>query len=179
MEPLTSARQQRTNLDERRLCSSSLGAVLNAIDRLTHEQRDELVALAGSLNEKLEQASTQSVNHAFNVGCSASLAPLGIVVLIVLIASRANWASVFIAVVLAVLLALGFATLVAATARSRTRVQTYTLEIAPEIERRIKPYDLSRPEFDTLADATLPSGALLRTYLTLPAAEPSGEEQAL
>jgi hypothetical protein len=139
------------------------------LERLPSEKQTEFVHLVNSLNETLETAAQTSANHAFNVGCSVSLLPLLLLAVLVLI--LANWVSALIAGMVALLIALGLAALVAWTARKNAIEQTYRLRVAPEIERSLSTYQLSRLDFDRLADAVLPSGALLRNYLSLPEIE--------
>jgi hypothetical protein len=144
------------------------------LESLPSEKQSEFVNLVNSLNETLETSAQTSANHAFNVGCSVSLLPLLLLVIVVLI--LANWVSALIAGMVAFLVALGLAALVAWTARKNAVEQTYRLRVAPEIERSLSPYLLSRPDFDRLADAVLPSSALLRNYLSLPETEAGGGE---
>jgi hypothetical protein len=120
------------------------------------------------VNEKFETAVATSTNHAFNVGCSVSFLPLGALVVLVLILSKLNWVVTLVAAVFAVLTALGLATLVASISRKNASDQTYRLHIDPEIERNLGQLNLTRPEFNRLAVALLPSEAALRNYLSAP-----------
>ena len=140
---------------------------MNAVQTSLPEGGD-LASLALSLNEKLEEAARDSVTHAFNVSCSVSLLPVVILVVLVFLLSRANWVVSFVAAVVGLLLALGFAALVSTTARSRSVERTYQLYVAPSIERYLSSAQLSRAEFDVQAAGELPEGALLMQYLAVP-----------
>jgi hypothetical protein len=106
-----------------------------------------------------------STNHAFNIGCSVSLIPLALFVGLVFLISKFNWIITLVALVFSLLAALGLAALVASFARKNSSDKTYQLHIAPEIERNLVTLNLTRVEFDRLADDLLPQGAMLRNYL--------------
>lgn len=148
---------------------------MTTLENLTTEQRAGLEDLVTGLNEDLQSSVQNSTNHAFNVGCSVSLLPLGVLVIVVFFLSRFNWVVTLVAAVFSLLAALGLATLVSITARNNALAQTYRLRIVPEIERRLIALDLPRPEFDRLAGELLPTGALLRFSLKLP---PPDEDSA-
>jgi hypothetical protein len=138
-------------------------------------ESSDLASLAHALNEKLEEAARDSVNHAFNVSCSVSLLPVAVLVVAVFFLSRANWVVSFVAAVVGVMLALGFAALVSNTARARSIERTYQLYVAPSIERYLSSAQLTRAEFDLQAAGELPEGALLKQYLAVP--ERDGEDE--
>jgi hypothetical protein len=134
-------------------------------DSLTSEQRMEISTFVDGLNETLESAVQASTQHAFNFGCSVSVIPLVVLVILVLFLSGFNWIVTIGAAVISLLLALGLASWVAYTARKNSADQTYRLKILPEIDRTLKRFNLTRPEFESLAGKILPAGALLRNYL--------------
>lgn len=136
-----------------------------------------LDTLAGSWNDKLVSAAQDSVTHAFNVGCSFSLLPVAVLVGVVFVASRGNWVISLIAAVVGLVLALGFASLVSTTARTKSIEQTYQIHVAPGIERYLASAQMSRPEFDRQAANSLPEGAPLRKYLAVPPEEEQAAEE--
>jgi hypothetical protein len=137
------------------------------------EEAGDVAALAVSMNERLESAAQESVNHAFNVGCSFSLLPVAILVGVVFLLSRGSWVVAFVALVVGLLLALGFAALVSTTARTKSVERTYQIYVAPSIERYLTTEQLTREEFDRQAALALSSEAPLRKFLSPP---PESEE---
>ena len=139
------------------------------LENMEPEQQIEITDFVTDLNEKLETAVQDSTQHAFNFGCSLSVIPLLVLVILVLFLTRFNWILTVGAAAMSLLLALGLAAWVAFTARKNSSEQTYRLHIAPEIERNLKTLQLTRPEFDRLAGRILPSEAPLQKYLANPA----------
>jgi hypothetical protein len=140
------------------------------LDSLTSEQQMEISTFVNGLNETLESAVQDSTQHAFNFGCSVSVIPLAVLVILVLFLSGFNWIVTIGAAVISLLLALGLASWVAFTARRNSSDQTYRLKVSPEIDRNLRRFDLTRPELESLAGEILPAGALLQNYLV--ASEP-------
>jgi hypothetical protein len=151
------------------------------LDSLTSEQQMELSSFINGLNETLETAVQDSTQHAFNFGCSVSVIPLVVLVILVLLLSGFNWVITVGAAVITLLLALGLAAWVAFTARKNSSAQTYRLKISPEIDRNLRRFNLTRPEFESLASEILPTGALLQNYLAGPHLDgpPSPDSQKL
>lgn len=140
-------------------------------DNLPPAGSEDPISLANSLNEKMETAAQESVTHAFNVGCSFSLLPIVVLVVLVFLLSRANWVVTFVAAIVGLLLALGFTALVSITARAKSLERTYQLYVVPSIDRYLASAHLTRAEFDLQAAAALPEGAPLKKYLVVPEEE--------
>lgn len=138
------------------------------LDSLTSEQQMEISTFVNGLNEMLESAVQDSTQHAFNFGCSVSVIPLAVLVILVLFLSGFNWIVTIGAAVISLLLALGLASWVAFTARKNSSDQTYRLKISPEIDRNLGRFNLTRPELESLAVKILPADARLRNYLAGP-----------
>jgi hypothetical protein len=124
-----------------------------------------LAALAESANERLEEAARNGANQAFNLGCTLTLLPGLVIVVLLFLLTRFNWVVALVATSLVVLGSVGFANLVAYRTKTNTLLRTYERDIFPEIERALKGLDLPRSRFDQVAAATLPENAALRAYL--------------
>lgn len=135
---------------------------------LTAEQQGVLAELAESANQELEEAGAVGATHAFNLGCSATLIPGLLLVVLIFLFTQANWVIAGTTLVLVVMAVLGFANFAAFVARKRRMERVYELNVSPTIERTIKAMNVDRPAFDQLAGAVLPENAVLREYLAAP-----------
>ena len=129
---------------------------------LTPDQQEALDLLVKEANDKLEDAGQSRATQAFNLGCSMTLIPGLVVVVLAFILSRANWVMALIIAAVVILLALGLANLAAYTAKTNAIQRIYQLEAGPEIERALKKFELSRAVFDARARHILPKDAALQ-----------------
>ena len=138
------------------------------------EQNEALAGLVDRSNETLVEAGQSSATHAFNLGCSVSLLPAAILVILAFILTRGSWVFGFISILLALLAIVGVANLVASTAKEKAIQRTYQEKIAPEIEQKLSELHMDQDRFGLWVSKNLPDGAILRSYVTLPP-EPEGE----
>ena len=83
--------------------------------------REQILSeLAESTNQEFEAAVASSSNRAFNLGCSLTLLPGIILVLLVFILSRANWAMTLVTAVLVTMVAAIFTIFVAQQTKTRS-----------------------------------------------------------
>lgn len=132
---------------------------------LTPDQQEALDLLVKEANDKLEDAGQSRATQAFNLGCSMTLIPGLVVVVLAFILSRANWVMALIIAAVVILLALGLANLAAYTAKTNAIQRIYQLEAGPEIERALKKIELSRAVFDARARHILPQDAALQGFI--------------
>ena len=141
------------------------------------EQNEALAGLVDRSNETLVEAGQSSATHAFNLGCSLSLLPAAILVILAFILTRGSWVFGFISILLALLAIVGVANLVASTAKEKAIQRIYQEKIAPEIEQKLSELNMDQDRFGLWVSNNLPDGAILRSYVTLPP-EPEAEELA-
>ena len=141
------------------------------------EQNEALAGLVDRSNEALVEAGQSSATHAFNLGCSVSLLPAAILVILAFILTRGSWVFGFISILLALLAIVGVANLVASTAKEKAIQRTYQEKVAPEIEQKLSELNMDQDRFGLWVSNNLPDGAILRSYVTLPP-EPEAEELA-
>jgi len=140
------------------------------------EQDEQLRRLASESNDQLEAAGLTNASHAFNLGCSASLLPVLIIILLVFLLSKQNWVAVAVATTLSGILIVGLANLAAYVARGKAIEQTYQIVVKPDIERALRKMQLERSDFTRAADETLPASAVLRRFLPVIAQAETGQE---
>ena len=114
-----------------------------------------------SANQKLETASLESTNRAFNLGCSVGFLPALIFVGIVYLVSNGGWVGAIIAAIIALLALGGFAGTVANIARSNAVKRVFAEEILPELENLQQARNIGMADLEQVAAACLPSGAIL------------------
>jgi hypothetical protein len=118
-----------------------------------------------SMNERLEDASQVAMSRAFNLGCSISLIPAGLVVIAVFYLFKGSLIGAAFTALVAVLAILAFANLSAYIAKARTAQRFFDDQINPEIDRLLAAEILSREAFNDQAVQVLPEQALLRAML--------------
>ena len=133
---------------------------------LSSQQTEALTQLAQDADQKLEDAGQTGASRAFNLGCSISMLPAVILILLAFFLSRANWAFSLITALVIGLLMLGLASLAANTAKRNTIGRVYQESVEPEIRQALRELDLARSQFDNLANQVLPQRATLRRYLS-------------
>jgi hypothetical protein len=142
---------------------------------LTPEQLQELKNLVERLNEKLRAAGSGSAEQAFGIGCGIGILPSILIITILLIFGVIDLILAAILVVVAALALVGISTLLALKARANATRRIYQRDIEEEILQYLRIAELSRPQFDTLANQILPEGAPLQEFL---APEFAGEDRA-
>jgi len=134
------------------------------------DQVDKIIKFVNILNDRLEEKSQSSTNHAFNLGCSIGIFPGLVAILIVAFISRWNPASILITILLVLLALMIFANLISLQARTRALEKLFQDEVLPEISRTLTEANISRVEFNRIASGALPANATLQKYLS-PASE--------
>lgn len=138
------------------------------------EQNEALTALADRSDQVLVEAGQNSATRGFNLGCSVSLLPATILVVLAFILTRGSWVFGFVSILLALVAVAGVANLVASTAKEKAIQRTYNEKIAPEIELKLNELQMDQDRFGLWVSRNLPEGAVLRNYVTLPP-EPDAE----
>jgi Flp pilus assembly protein TadB len=132
-----------------------------AFEDLSAEQQSALDQLAVQSNDKLQETGSKATSHALNLGCSMSLVPSLIILILVFLISRSNWVALGIAATLVILTAVILASLLATVARKRAVQREYELNIQPEIERQLREVPAGWDAFQTAALQALPEDAAL------------------
>jgi hypothetical protein len=137
---------------------------------ITIEQQERVLAVIEQVHEKLESAAQSNTTHAFNLGCSVGLLPAALIIGVAFLITKGSWIAAVITALLMAIALLGFASLVANITRVNIIENTYKNEALPQIEAVLQELDISRTDFDCLANQYLPEGAYLRKYLSIPVA---------
>ena len=132
------------------------------------EQNEALTALADRSDQALVESGQNSATRGFNLGCSLSLLPAAILVILAFILTRGSWVFGFVSILLALVAVAGVANLVASTAKEKAMQRTYNEKIAPEIELKLSELQMDQDRFGLWVSKNMPDGAILRNYVTLP-----------
>lgn len=133
------------------------------------EEHEALAALVTKSDQALVEAGQSSATHAFNLGCSLSLLPAAILVILAFLLTRGSWVFGFVSILLALLAVVGVANLVASTAKQKAVQRTFNEKIAPEIEQKLSEMQIEPERFGLWVSKNLADGAILRDYVTQPA----------
>jgi hypothetical protein len=118
------------------------------------------------MNSQLDNAGAASATHAFNLGCSATLLPGGLIVGGLFFLTGGNWIVGAVALVLALMVSLSLANGAALIARKRTLDRAFKELLKPEIEALLPEMGVTWSEFCQAARAGLPGTAVLKNYLS-------------
>jgi hypothetical protein len=129
---------------------------------MSEQPEPGLESLAMEMDKHLSSASASFGEQAFGVGCSVSVVPLGIVLLLAYILGARNWISLGLVALGGLILAVAFAAFVAYRARSNALQRIYQAEVAPQIEQYLAEHRLERTQFAQQVAALLPESAPLR-----------------
>lgn len=129
--------------------------------------------LIATLNEKLISAGASNAELAFGLGCSISIVPLGIVLLLLYILGVRGWVTFGLLILIGVLLATAISTYLASRARKSAISRTFDREIEPAILEYLGANQLDRYELQQMIDDFLPGDAPLKRYFS------GGEPSAL
>jgi hypothetical protein len=114
---------------------------------------------------ELDLTAQDSSNNAFNLGCWVGLFPLMIIVTISFFITNRSWiAAVIIGALMSMALA-AFANLIANISLNNAVERHYNEKVLPEIETKLDEIDLTRKDFNFIADEVLPAGSMLRRYI--------------
>lgn len=138
------------------------------------EQNEALAALVDRSDQVLVEAGQNSATRGFNLGCSVSLLPAAILVIIAFILTRGSWVFGFVSILLALLAVVGVANLVASIAKEKAMQRTFNEQIAPEIEQKLSEMQMDQDRFGLWVRKNLPYSAVLRSFVVLPP-EPEAE----
>ena len=131
------------------------------------EQNEALTALADRSDQALVESGQNSATRGFNLGCSLSLLPAAILVILAFILTRGSWVFGFVSILLALVAVAGVANLVASTAKEKAMQRTYNEKIAPKIELKLSELQMDQDRFGLWVSKNMPDGAVLRNYVTL------------
>ena len=124
-----------------------------------------LETLLVELDKHLSSASASFGEQAFGIGCSVSIVPLGIVLLLAFILGARSWIALGLVALGGLILAVAFATFVASRARAGALERIYRDEVAPQIEQYLAEQTLKHEELTQQAAILLPENAPLRRCL--------------
>lgn len=144
---------------------------------LSDDQRQILLEGINDFNDTLITQSInisgQAFNNAMRLGCVILSIPLVIVLLIVQFTRGLDFSGVFVYSCAGFAGALVFAALVSNRAKYLAVQEKYQQDVNPDIVRFLSENELTRAQFDLMADDVLADNAPLRQYLVR-----SGREKA-
>ncbi len=126
------------------------------------ETLDDLVLAA---HQELEAAVLHESNRAFNLGLRTWLIPAALIIIVVFIFSKSNWAMTAITAVLIGLAVIVFAIFVAAQSKAKSPPRIYAKLLAGEVKRKHHELGHTPDEFARRAMEILPDEALLAQLL--------------
>lgn len=136
---------------------------------LSDDQRQILLEAINDFNDTLITQSInisgQAFNNAMRLGCVILSIPLAIVLVIVQFTRGLDFSGFFVYSCAGVAGALVFAALVANRAKYLSVQEKYQQDVNPDIVRFLSENELTRAQFDSLADEVLADNAPLRQYL--------------
>jgi hypothetical protein len=126
---------------------------------------DDIQAFITSINEKLTSAGARNAELAFGMGCTISIIPIGILLLILYILGLRSWVGISLVVLIGVLLATAISTFLANRARTGAIRQAYRREVEPQIMQYVQDHEIDRAEFQRLAAQVLsPDAPLIKHF---------------
>jgi hypothetical protein len=144
---------------------------------LNDEQHEIMVEGVIEFNDTLLTQSInlsgQAFNNALRLGCGLLILPLIIVLTITFFTRGLDLSAISVYSLAGLVLAIGFAVLVANRAKYLVVQDKYEQDVSPEILRFLAEHGFRRIQFDQVADTILPVEAPLRQYL---AAVPANSE---
>jgi hypothetical protein len=117
------------------------------------------------LDERLKSAGASYAEQAFGIGCSLSLVPLGLLLLISFLLGARNGISLGLVAIIGILTAIALASWAASRARLGAIQQTFQRTILPEINTYLQSQGLEMDEFSTLVVEQMPEESLLRQQM--------------
>jgi hypothetical protein len=149
------------------LCPSCGHPLDKEVAALSDAERGGLIELATGTNEKLVKAGADSAEQSFGLGCALGGLLLLAAASLLYIFGIFNLVLTLIVLAMGSLALTGVAALVSSFARNRSVGINYRSNVMPEIETYLRKNNLSRIQFDRVADAVLPSDAPLRSCLPI------------
>lgn len=140
------------------------------------EENEALTTLVNKSEQDLLEVGQSSATRAFNLGCSVSLLPAAILVILAFFLTRGSWVFGLISVLLALLAMVGVANLVASTAKEKATRRRFDEKVSLEIKQKLLELQMDHERFDLWVSKNLPDGAILRNYIALP---PNPETESL
>ncbi len=117
------------------------------------------------LDERLKSAGASYAEQAFGIGCSLSLVPLGLLLLISFLLGARNGISLGLVAIIGILIAIALASWAASRARLGAIQQTFQRTVLPEIKAYLQSQGLEMDEFSNLVAEQMPQEALLRQQM--------------
>jgi hypothetical protein len=143
---------------------------------LNDEQHEIMVEGVVEFNDTLLTQSInlsgQAFNNALRLGCGLLILPLMILLTITFFTRGLDLSAIFVYSLAGLLLAIGFAVLVANRAKYLVVQDKYEQDVSPDISRFLAEHGFRRMQFDEVADAVLPVEAPLRQYLAAAPGKP-------
>jgi hypothetical protein len=124
-------------------------------------QEQDFGTFADGLNQALITAGTTFAEQAFGLGCSLSIIPIGLVLLVAVILGARNWITISLVGLAELLVALVIVSSLSIRARRRAIARVYQNESIPAIRRYIDEQGYSLDEFIGKVAERLPESALL------------------
>ncbi|NUM44702.1 MAG: hypothetical protein HUU38_08330 [Anaerolineales bacterium] len=139
---------------------------------LTPEQRTLLIEAIKDFNDKLVtysiNLSAQAFTNAMKLGCGVLTLPLLILLGLAWAQEKLDFSGIFVYSCAGTVIAAAFASLVASRAKQIAARDNYAQDINPEIVQFLAHNQLTRRQFDEVADDVLAADAPLREYLIKP-----------
>ena len=150
---------------------------------LTDQQHEIMVEGVLEFNDTLLTQSInlagQAFNNALRLGCGLLIIPLISLLVITFFTRGLDLSAIAVYSLAGLLLAVGFAVVVANRAKYLVVQDKYEQDVSPDIIRFLAENGFRRTQFDLVADTVLPADAPLRQYLvSVPTAAetPPGED---
>lgn len=127
-------------------------------------REEELLPLPewlASLNSQLGSLAAASAEQAFGIGCTTSLVPMGIVLLVAFLVGARHWVTLSIIAVILVLLATVWAVFVAYQAYGSSLRRSWHETIRPAFEQGVQDRQVTEEEAHEAARSLLPEQAPL------------------
>lgn len=125
----------------------------------------DFIHFVSQLVEKLNEAGRIFAEQAFSVGCSLSIIPVILVLIIAIIGGARSWISIVLTLLGELLIAVVGAIYFAYRARNKAIARVYRDEVAPEINQYIETHQITKEEFRQRALEYFPASELLFQHL--------------
>ena len=135
--------------------------------------REQILALNDRLTTHIIDISGQAFGNAFRLGCVLLSVPIIIILIISAYLNRFSLISIFVYAGAGAMLSAIFATFISTRAKTLAVEDNYQQDLNPDIVKFLSANDLTRQQFDVLADEILEEEAQLRAYLIKPSSEAS------
>jgi len=149
---------------------------------ITDEQRVLLKEAIEAFNDILVTQSInlsgQAFNNALKLGCGLMLIPVIIALVVTQILRGLDFSAVFVYLCAGTAVSIVFSTIIANRAKYLAVQEKYKADVNPDIVRFLAENQLTRAQFDLVADDILGLNAPLREYLVVSSEAKNKKEEA-